>query len=88
VEAFYRESITWQNGNTVNAAELYQDYCNWCESRYQEPHTKYGFFRDLKSLGVDSVSLRGERRYKNIALRTLRRVEEDKNLPASIVKAA
>ncbi|WP_435337902.1 hypothetical protein, partial [Acinetobacter sp. LH3_13] len=37
VQRFYRERVIGQEGSSVTAQDLYEDYCVWCEEQDKEP---------------------------------------------------
>lgn len=88
VEQYREERIEEAQGSTLTATELYEDYCAWCEDQKKEPLALPTFGREFGELGVQKVKANGRVRYIGVALRSVKGVEEDKKLPASIVKAA
>jgi len=88
VERFYKESVQTQDGSSMTATELYEEYCAWCEEKEKEPLALPTFGREFGELGVQKAKLGGRVRYIGIALKSARYVEEDKKLTASREKAA
>ncbi len=88
VERFYKESVQTQDGSSMTATELYEEYCAWCEVKEKEPLALPTFGREFGELGVQKAKLGGRVRYIGIALRSARDAEEDKKLPALREKAA
>lgn len=88
VERFYKERIETQDGSSLTATSLYEDYCAWCEEREKEPLALPTFGREFGELGVQKAKIAGRVRYIGIALRTARSSMEDKNLPALSTEAA
>lgn len=88
VERFYKESVHTQDGSSLTATELYEEYCAWCEVQEKEPLALPTFGREFGELGVQKAKLGGRVRYIGIALKSLKDAEEDKKLPALREKAA
>jgi hypothetical protein len=88
VERFYKERIETQDGSSLTATSLYEDYCAWCEEQQKEPLALPTFGREFGELGVEKQRIAGRVRYLRIALKSARELEEDKKLPAPSVQAA
>ncbi len=88
VERFYKERIDAQDGSSLTATGLYEDYCAWCEERQKEPLALPTFGREFGELGVQKAKIAGRVRYIGIALRSGAEHEEDKKPPLPIVQAA
>lgn len=88
VERFYKERIEAQDGSSLTATALYEDYCAWCEEQQKEPLALPTFGRDFGELGIQKAKIAGRVRYIGIALRPGVVLEEVKNTPAFGVKAA
>ncbi|MBA4171524.1 MAG: hypothetical protein C0511_02435 [Hyphomicrobium sp.] len=88
VERFYKERIDTQDGSSLTATSLYEDYCSWCEMREKEPLALPTFGREFGELGVQKAKVAGRVRYIGIALRTALERPEDKKLPALSSQAA
>ena len=88
VERFYKESIETQDGSSLTATSLYEDYCAWCEEQQKEPLALPTFGREFGELGVQKARIAGRVRYIGIALKSTVELEEDKKLPALGAKAA
>jgi hypothetical protein len=88
VERFYKESVQTQDGSSMTATELYEEYCAWCEEKEKEPLALPTFGREFGELGVQKAKLGGRVRYIGIALKGARDLEEDKKLTAFKEKAA
>jgi hypothetical protein len=88
VQRFYKERIETQDGSSLTATALYEDYCEWCEENKKEPLALPTFGRDFGELGVQKAKIAGRVRYIGIALKSGQGVEEDKKLPATQVEAA
>lgn len=88
VERFYKERIDTQDGSSLTATALYEDYCAWCEEQNKEPLALPTFGREFGELGVQKAKIAGRVRYIGIALRSDADQTEDKNSPAFRVEAA
>ena len=88
VERFYKERIETQDGSSLTATSLYEDYCAWCEDQQKEPLALPTFGREFGELGVQKARIAGRVRYIGIALKSAGELEEDKKLPAFSEKAA
>ncbi|MFN3625014.1 MAG: hypothetical protein ACK4TP_13245 [Hyphomicrobium sp.] len=88
VERFYKERIETQDGSTVGATEMFEDYCDWCEQLGKEPLAHPNFGREFQELGVQKAKVAGRVRYIGIALKSAGSLEEDKKLTAFREKAA
>ncbi len=88
VERFYKERIDTQDGSSLTATSLYEDYCGWCEEQQKEPLALPTFGREFGELGVQKARIAGRVRYIGIALKSATELVEDKKLPALGKKAA
>lgn len=88
VERFYKEKIETQDGSSLTATALYEDYCAWCEEREKEPLALPTFGREFGELGVQKAKVAGRVRYIGIALKSGLELEEDKKLTALRSEAA
>jgi hypothetical protein len=88
VERFYKERIETQDGSSLTATSLYEDYCAWCEDQQKEPLALPTFGREFGELGVQKARIAGRVRYIGIALKSAGELEEDKKLTAFDVQAA
>lgn len=88
VERFYKERIETQDGSSLTATSLYEDYCAWCEDQQKEPLALPTFGREFGELGVQKARIAGRVRYIGIALKSADGLEEDKKPPVFAEKAA
>ena len=88
VQLFYKERIETQDGSSLTATALYEDYCEWCEEQKKEPLALPTFGREFGELGVQKAKIAGRVRYIGIALKSGMEHEEDKKPLAYDVKAA
>ena len=80
-ERFYRENIEVQDGSSVTATQLYEDYCSWCDAKGKEPAALPSFAREFAELGVKKEKVAGRVRYIGIALKSDRALEEATKSP-------
>ena len=88
VERFYKERIETQDGSTIGATEMFEDYCDWCEQLGKEPLAHPNFGREFQELGVQKAKVAGRVRYIGIALKSAGKLEEDTKLTLYGEKAA
>lgn len=88
VERYYKERVDDQNGSSLTATTIYEDYCAWCEEQNKEPLALPTFGREFGELGVKKERVAGRVRYMHIALRSAQASEEDKKLTALRTEAA
>ncbi|MBI1651354.1 hypothetical protein C6Y62_13410 [Hyphomicrobium sulfonivorans] len=88
VERFYKERIETQDGSSMTATSLYEDYCAWCEEQQKEPLALPTFGREFGELGVQKARIAGRVRYIGIALKSASDLSEDKKLTAFNDRAA
>ncbi len=88
VERYYNEKVENQDGSSLTATALYENYCEWCDEQEKEPLALPTFGREFGDLGVQKAKIAGRVRYIGIALRSGASVTEDKKLPVPSVKAA
>ena len=88
VERFYKEKVDAQDGSSLTATALYEEYCAWCEEQTKEPLALPTFGREFGDLGVQKAKVAGRVRYIGIALRSGLEAEEDKKPTVFRVEAA
>ena len=88
VQRFYKESIEVQDGSSVTATQLYEDYCSWCDTRGKEPLALPSFGREFADLGVKKERIAGRVRYIGISLKSDTGHEEAMKTPTYQVDAA
>ncbi len=88
VERHYKERIDTEDGSSLTATALYEDYCAWCDEQNKEPLALPTFGREFAELGVKKAKIAGRVRYIGIALRASKATKEDTKLQAFRSKAA
>jgi hypothetical protein len=86
VERFHRDRITTAEGSSLTATDLYEDYCEWCETHNKEPMALPTFGRQFGELGIQKAKIAGRIRYIGIKLHA--RTTEDQNQTAASAVAA
>jgi hypothetical protein len=68
VELYFDERVGKENGSSVTALALYDDYCQWCEARGKQPLGLPIFTRRFSDLGVQKAKVAGRIRYMDVKL--------------------
>jgi hypothetical protein len=68
VELYYDERVGRENGSSVTALALYDDYCQWCEAKGKQPLGLPIFTRRFSELGVQKAKVAGRIRYMDVRL--------------------
>lgn len=68
VEIYYGERVGRENGASVTALALYDDYCQWCEAKGKQPLGLPIFTRRFSDLGVQKAKVAGRIRYMDVRL--------------------
>jgi hypothetical protein len=87
-ERFYKENVEVQDGSSVTATQLYEDYCSWCDAKNKEPSALPSFAREFAELGVKKEKVAGRVRYIGIALKSDLALEEATKPPLYRADAA
>lgn len=88
VERFQKEKIETEDGATITATELYDNYCQWCDEQDKEPLALPTFSREFGELkGIKKAKIAGRVRYLGIAVHGPIETE-DKKSPVPVVRAA
>jgi len=67
---YYGDRIAMQDGTSITASALYEDYCSWAESRKKEPMTLPAFGRQFGEIGIQKAKIAGRIRYINVKLKS------------------
>lgn len=67
---YYVDRISMQDGTSITASALYEDYCSWAESRNKEPMTLPAFGRQFGEIGIQKAKIAGRIRYINVKLKS------------------
>ena len=68
VELYFDERVGRENGSSVTALALYDDYCQWCEVKGRQPLGLPIFTRRFSDLGVQKAKVAGRIRYMDVRL--------------------
>jgi hypothetical protein len=68
VEMFFDERVAREEGQSVTALALYDDYCNWCDAKSKQPFGLPIFGRHLNELGVQKAKIAGRIRYIGVRM--------------------
>ena len=68
VELYFEERVGRENGSSVTALALYDDYCQWCEAKGRQPLGLPIFTRRFSDLGVQKAKVAGRIRYMDVRL--------------------
>jgi hypothetical protein len=68
VELYCDERVGRENGSSVTALALYDDYCQWCEAKGRQPLGLPIFTRRFSDLGVQKAKVAGRIRYMDVRL--------------------
>lgn len=68
VELYFEERVGRENGSSVTALALYDDYCQWCEAKGRQPLGLPIFTRRFSELGVQKAKVAGRIRYMDVRL--------------------
>ena len=89
VERFHKEKVETEEGATITAVELYDNYCQWCEEQDKEPLALPTFSRDFGELkNIKKAKIAGRVRYIGIAVRGATDLAEDTKPQVPINRAA
>jgi hypothetical protein len=75
IEMFFAERIRQDDGASITALALYDNYCEWCETTGRQPVGLPIFSRQLTDLGVQKAKIAGKIRY--IGIRIAGGIEDD-----------
>ena len=67
---YYVDRIEMQDGTSITASALYEDYCSWAEARNKEPMTLPAFGRQFGEIGIQKAKIAGRIRYINVKLKS------------------
>lgn len=67
---YYVDRISMQDGTSITASALYEDYCSWAEARKKEPMTLPAFGRQFGEIGIQKAKIAGRIRYINVKLKS------------------
>jgi hypothetical protein len=68
IEQYFSDRIKQDDGSSVTALALYDNYCEWCETNRRQPVGLPIFSRQLTDLGVQKAKIAGKIRYIGIRI--------------------
>ncbi len=77
IETYMETRIRQDDGASVTALALYDDYCDWCQAARRQPVGLPIFSRQLTEFGVQKAKIAGKIRY--IGIRVRGGVEDDED---------
>ncbi len=77
IEYYFEERIKQDDGSSVTALALYDNYCQWCEAARKQPVGLPIFSRQLTDLGVQKAKIAGKIRYIGIRLTGIAHDDDD-----------
>lgn len=68
IETYFSDRIRQDDGASVTALALYDNYCEWCEATGRQPVGLPIFSRQLTDLGVQKAKIAGKIRYIGVRM--------------------
>lgn len=84
IESYFNERIREDDGSSVTALALYDNYCDWCERFERQPVGLPIFSRQLTDLGVQKAKIAGKIRYIGIRVHGAEDDSEDDDNIAAV----
>jgi hypothetical protein len=84
VERYYKDRIEAQEGSSVIATVLYENYRLWCEEQEKEPLAQQAFGSDFRKLGVQKAKRGQYYHYIGIALKSATELGEESEKALSL----
>jgi hypothetical protein len=84
VERYYKDRIEAQEGSSVIATVLYENYRMWCEEQEKEPLAQQAFGSDFRKLGVQKAKRGQYYHYIGIALKSGTELGEETEKPSAL----
>jgi hypothetical protein len=82
IEIYFGERIRQDDGASITALALYDNYCEWCETTERQPVGLPIFSRQLTDLGVQKAKIAGKIRYIGVRVAGAGRYEDDGDMAA------
>jgi hypothetical protein len=82
IEIYFEDRIRQDDGASITALSLYDNYCEWCETTGRSPVGLPIFSRQLTDLGVQKAKIAGKIRYIGIRVAGSGQHEDDGNMAA------
>jgi hypothetical protein len=84
VERYYKDRIEAQEGSSVIATVLYENYRMWCEEQEKEPLAQQAFGSDFRKLGVQKAKRGQYYHYIGITLKSATELGEEREKPSAL----
>ena len=84
IEQYFADRIRQDDGSSVTALALYDNYCEWCETTRRQPVGLPIFSRQLTDLGVQKAKIAGKIRYIGIRISGAGGEDEDGGEAAAV----
>jgi hypothetical protein len=84
IELYFKDRIRQDDGASVTALALYDNYCEWCEASQRQPVGLPIFSRQLTDLGVQKAKIAGKIRYIGIRLTGIAHDDDDSRDMAAV----
>lgn len=84
IEHYFKDRIRQDDGASVTALALYDNYCEWCEASQRQPVGLPIFSRQLTDLGVQKAKIAGKIRYIGIRLTGIAYEDDDSRDMAAV----
>jgi hypothetical protein len=82
IQVYFGDRIRQDDGSSITALALYDNYCEWCESSERQPVGLPIFSRQLTDLGVQKAKIAGKIRYIGIRVNGAQEDEDDTAMAA------
>jgi hypothetical protein len=82
IEIYFEDRIRQDDGASVTALALYDNYCEWCETTARQPVGLPIFSRQLTDLGVQKAKIAGKIRYIGIRMTGTAEDEDNEGIAA------
>jgi hypothetical protein len=82
IEIYFEDRIRQDDGASITALALYDNYCEWCDSTERQPVGLPIFSRLLTDLGVQKAKIAGKIRYIGVRVAGAGRDEDSADMAA------
>jgi hypothetical protein len=83
IEFYFEDRIRQDDGSSITALALYDNYCDWCDATGRQPVGLPIFSRQLTDLGVQKAKIAGKIRYIGVRVAGLGDEEDDGDIAAA-----
>lgn len=84
IQTYFGDRIREDDGSSITALALYDNYCDWCERSERQPVGLPIFSRQLTDLGVQKAKIAGKIRYIGIRVNGAHDEDDDDNAIAAV----